>query len=174
MNFLLLVETLVVIRYVFIAIVIGGIALIFVPHYMKKHKLEKYMAEHADAGKDANLMFLKQTCPLCNGPYSKSESSHREITSHAALVGGTYFHGETMDVRDIYYSCGHCGYRYYHAGRYVRSTEYYQDAEYKMQRTFMLEGLGQLSEEDRARINKAVEYDQTVRRLREEINGIWS
>ena len=32
----------------------------------------------------------------------------------------------------------------------------------------MLEGLGQLSEEDRARINKAVEYDQTVRRLREE------
>ena len=176
MNFLLSVETLVVIRYVFIAIVIGGLALIFVPHYMKKHKLEKYMAEHADAGKDANLMFHYKdpTCPICNSLYSKSESSHMQQVEYPKLVGGTYFAGSASSVTDTYYSCPKCGYRYYYAGRYVRSTEYYQDAEYKMQRTFMLEGLGQLSEEDRARINKAVEYDQTVRRLREEINGIWS
>ena len=173
MNFLLLLEAVKPGLYVVMAILAVVLALIFVPHYMKKHKLEKYMAENVQAGKDANLMFLKQTCPLCNGPYSKSESSHRETTSHAALVGGTYFHGETMDVRDIYYSCGHCGYRYYYAGRAVRTSESYEDPKHEVRYTLHLEK-GRLSDEDHARLQKAVEYDQTVRRLRKEIDGIWS
>ena len=173
MNFLLLAEKPTTLGYVFMAIGAVVLALIFVPHLLKKRKLEKYESENAEAGKDANLMFLKGTCPLCNGPYSKSEKQHSETVSHAALVGGTYFHAQTMGVRDIYYSCGHCGYRYYYAGHAVRTSESYQDPKHEVQYELFLEQ-GRLSAEDYARLQKAVEYDRSVKKMRKEINSFWS
>ena len=76
-------------------------------------------------------------------------------------------------VTDTYYSCSRCGYRYTYAGRYVRSTEYYQDVEHKMERSLVFEGLGNLSEENRARLDKAVEYKGTVAKMEEEVKKFW-
>ena len=150
--------------YIFAAILIGVIAVCVIPAQVAKRKMNKYKAENTEAAKDAALMFARPypSCPICKKGYTASQTSRRQIVEPSRLISGTFVSGLDFSVTDKHYSCGTCGYRYTLSGRYERTTEYYQDAEYKLKTDILINGSGKLTKEEYTRVVKAIEYHEKV------------
>ena len=166
--------------YIFLAILVVVLVAFGISKKMKKQKYEKYKSEHLQEQKDCRMIFDYRgaKCPLCENAYTVWTEKRTEEISPARFIDGTYYARETTTENDTYYTCAQCHYRLYYFSSRGNTVFKYDFIDFRKTNgracpanswryddSFNLK----FPKEQRERIENALDYDRTVKKMEEEL-----